>query len=182
MDTTNTAYVTSTSRLPLPDGTWRVDPGRSEIGFAVKAMWGLVTVRGVFGTYEGRLTARAGGASGELTIDAASLNTRHDKRDRHLRSPDFFDVERHPRIVLMATAVTAPDGGLTVAGELTIGPSRIPLEVPVTVEQTPEGDRLLTGETIVTRKAAGMTWNKLGTIGDVAVLHARLTLEWVSAD
>jgi polyisoprenoid-binding protein YceI len=181
MDTTDTAYVTSTPRLPLPDGTWRVDPERSEVGFAVKAMWRLVTVRGVFGTYEGRLTARGGGASGELTIDAASLNTRNDKRDRHLRSPDFFDVERHPRIVFSATAATARDGGLTVVGELAVGSSRIPLEIPVTVEQTPDGDRVLTGEAMVTRKAAGMTWNALGTIGDVAVLHARLTLEWVSA-
>ena len=101
-----------------PDGVWTVDPQRSEIGFAVKALWGLHTVRGVFGAYDGTLTVRAGGAAGKLTIDAASLDTGHKKRDRHLRSPDFFDVGRNPQIVFVLKSVTAREGGLTVEGEL----------------------------------------------------------------
>ncbi len=183
MDTTNTADVTSPTRLPLPDGSWRVDPKRSEIGFAVKAMWGLVTVRGVFGTYEGRLTVRAGSARGELTIDGASLDTRNRRRDRHLRSPDFFDVERHPQISFSAQRLIARDDGLTVIGELTVGSSRTALEIPVDVEQISDDDgtRLLEGETTIARKAAGLTWNALGTIGDDAVLHARLALEPTSS-
>jgi YceI-like domain len=51
-----------------------------------------------------------GGATGDLTIGASSLDTGHNRRDRHLRSPGFFDAERHPHIVFTAAAVTAPTG------------------------------------------------------------------------
>jgi polyisoprenoid-binding protein YceI len=79
-----------TTELPLPDGVWGVDPQRSEIGFAVKAVWGLQTVRGVFGAYGGSPKVRAGGATGELTIEAGSLDSGRDKRDQCLRSPGFW--------------------------------------------------------------------------------------------
>lgn len=162
--------------LPLPDGVWTVDPQRSEIGFAVKALWGLHTVRGVFGTYDGTLTVQAGSAAGKLTIEAASLDTGHRKRDRHLRSPDFFDVEPHPQIVFDATSIAALEHGLTVAGELTIASARLRLAVPVKVERMPDGAPRLSGRTTVAREAAGMTWNRLASVGGDAVLHADLTL------
>jgi polyisoprenoid-binding protein YceI len=165
------------NELALPDGVWSVDPHRSEIGFAVKGMWGLQTVRGVFGAYGGGLLVRAGGATGEVTIEAGSLDTGNEKRDRHLRSPDFFDVQRHPRIVVTATAVTARDGGLTVTGELAIGSSRVRLEIPVDVEHLADGVLHLEGTTTVSRRAAGVAWNRLGMIRGDAMLHAQLTLE-----
>jgi polyisoprenoid-binding protein YceI len=165
------------SGLSIPEGVWNIDPVRSEIGFTVKAMWGLQTVRGVFGAYDGALTVKADGAGGALEINAGSLDTGHDKRDRHLRSPDFFDVERHPRIVFTATDVTAREGLLTVTGVLAIGAARLPLELPVNVERTPERALRLQAETTVSRQSAGLTWNKLGSIGRDAKLHARLTLK-----
>jgi polyisoprenoid-binding protein YceI len=167
----------STTELPLPDGVWSVDARRSEIGFAVTEMWGLHTVRGVFGAYDGSLTVRAGGAAGELTIEVRSLDTGRNRRDQHLRSPAFFDAERDPRIVFTATAVTARDRGLTVTGELAIGSSRVRLEIPVKVERAADGTLLLEGKTTVSRKAAGLAWNKLGMIRDDALLHAQLTLK-----
>ena len=166
--------------LPLPDGVWTVDPQRSEIGFAVKALWGLHTVRGVFGTYDGTLTVQAGCAVGRLTIGAASLDTGHGKRDRHLRSPDFFDVEPRPEIVFDAKSVTARQGGLTVEGELTIASTRLQLGVPVKVELMPDGAPRVSGRTTVAREAAGMTWNRLGSVGGDAVLHAHLTFTRLS--
>src|SRR3954452_22420088 len=105
----------------LPQGVWRVASSRSEVGFAVKEMWGLRTVRGRFGAYDGSLQVRAGGAAGELRIEADSFDTGNRRRDRHLRSPAFFDVEHHPRIVFTTTAATVRDGGLTVRGTLAIG-------------------------------------------------------------
>jgi polyisoprenoid-binding protein YceI len=141
----------------------------------VKAWWVLQTVRGVFGACDGRLKVRAGDAAGELTIDASRLDTGHNRRDRRLRSPDFFDVEPHPQIVFSATAVTARDGGLAVTGELTIGSSRVRLEIPVNVEHMADGLLRLKGKRTVSRQAAGVTWNKLGMIGDDAMLHAQLT-------
>src|ERR1700728_2636648 len=94
----------------LPQGTWGIDPERSELSFAVKNMWGLQTVRGVFGTYQGTLAVRAHGVTGALAIEAGSLDTSLKKRDRHLRSPDFFDVERYPQIAFTVTAVAESDG------------------------------------------------------------------------
>jgi polyisoprenoid-binding protein YceI len=123
----------ATTELPLPDGVWKVDAEHSEIGFAVKDMWGLRTVRGRFGDCHGSLNVRAPDAVGELTIDAASLDTTHHRRDQHLRSPAFFDVERHPQIVFTATALTPRQAGPTITGELTIGTSRVPLEIPINI-------------------------------------------------
>jgi len=162
---------------PLQEGIWRVDRQHSEIGFAVKSMWGLQTVRGVFGAYDGSLTVGAGRAEGELRIDAASVDTGHKRRDRHLRSSDFFDVERHPRIVFTARTITARNGGLRGTGQLAIGSSRVRLEVPVNVERTAGGALCLEAETTVSRKAAGVDWNMLGVIRGDAVVNARITLE-----
>ena len=133
---------------------------------------GTTNRRGVFRAYDGTLKAGAG----ELTIEAASLDTGNERRDRQLRSPDFFDVERHPWIVLTATAVTTSDRGVTVTGELAIARERVRLEIPADIERMPDGALHLEAETTVSRKAAGLAWNKLGMIrGDAAArpAHAR---------
>ena len=165
-----------TTVRPLADGAWSVDPGHSEIGFAVKSIWGLQTIRGVFGIYEGSLRVGAGQAVGELTIESASLDSGHKRRDRHLRSSDFFDSERYPRIVFTSTSLVARNDGATITGELAIGSSRLRLEIPVCVEETTDDGVRLEGKITVPRKAVGLSWNWLGTISDDAVLHARLEL------
>ena len=167
----------STTAPALADGEWSVDPRRSEIGFAVKALWGLQTVRGVFGDYDGSLQMRSGAVAGALTLRAASLDTGHRKRDKHLRSADFFDVERHPRIVFTPAAVTSHDGEVMITGDLAIGAAHVALEVPVSVAQTADGGLRLEGHTTVSREASGLAWNRLGSIGRDAALHARLALE-----
>lgn len=177
-----TAAGASTSEPVLPDGTWTVDRSRSEIGFAVRDMWGLHTVRGTFESYDGSLEMRAGAGAGVLRIAAGSLDTGNGRRDRHLRSPAFFDVEQHSRIVFTATAVTPRDGGLAVTGELAIGRSRMRLEIPVDVKRIGTGAVRLEGSVTVARVAAGVGWNWLGTIRGDAVLHARLTLAHASPD
>jgi polyisoprenoid-binding protein YceI len=161
----------------LPDGVWNLDARRSEVGFAVKEMWGLRTVRGVFTACEGTLKLHAGDAAGALTIEADSVDTANPRRDRHLRSAAFFDVEQHSRIVFTTRSVSARDGGLRVIGHLAIGASRTRLEIPVTAERLADDALRLEGQTTVSRKAAGWGWNKLGMIRDDAVLHARLTLQ-----
>jgi polyisoprenoid-binding protein YceI len=176
MTTTIDHIPSGTNESPLPDGVWRVDLQRSEIGFAVKEMWGLRTVRGVFGAFDGSLEVLAGVAAGGLTIEAGSLDTGNRSRDAHLRSPAFFDVERHPRIVFAATAVTVRDGGLTVNGVLLLGASRVRLAIPVDVE-TGDGALRLEGTTTVSREATGLAWNKLGFIRGDAVLNVRIALE-----
>lgn len=161
---------------PLPQGVWSVDSRRSEIGFAVKEMWGLRTVRGVFGRCKGGLVVRPEDAMGELAIEAASLDTGHAKRDRHLRSPAFFDAEHHAWIVFTLMSVEARDGRATVGGELAIGTSRTELEIPVDIQRQDGGSLRIGGQTALSRQAAGLAWNKLGMIRGDAMLHARLTL------
>lgn len=161
----------------LPDGTWRVDPQHSEIAFDVKEMWGLRTVRGAFRAYDGSLTVREGAATGELTIEAGSLDTGNDKRDAHLCSAKFFDAERHPRIAFAATNVAARQESLAVEGELVIRSSRMRLEIPVSVTRTIDDALRLEGTVTVSRKAAGLGGSMLGAIGDRAVVHAALTLK-----
>ena len=123
----------------LPDGLWTVDPSESEIGFAVKGAWGLQTVRGVFRSYLGDLSVLNGDVDGHLSIEAASLDTGNVQRDRHLRSTDFFDVERYPRVVFSTAAVIAREGRLTVGGLLTVARSQVELQVPVEVRHHPRG-------------------------------------------
>lgn len=160
-----------------PDGIWKVDPRQGEVGFAVKGMWGLVTVRGRFTAYTGALEVGAAGSVGKLTIDAASIDTGNARRDTHLRTADFFDVERHPQIVFDLTAPSAPDDRPAVVGELAIGSSRRRLEIPVAVERSDDDELLLAGETTISRTAVGVTWNLLGTVGDDVTVKARLVLE-----
>jgi polyisoprenoid-binding protein YceI len=168
-------------QFPIPEGIWSVEQQHSEIGFAVKAMCGLLTVRGGFGSYDGHLDVRDDGVEGQLKIAAGSLDTGNHRRDRHLRSPDFFDAEQHPWIVFAITAATARERGLTVAGELTVGPTRLELRIPVEVEQTTDGAARLEGETCVSRAALGIAWNKLGIIRDEVALHLRITLKRAQA-
>src|SRR6478752_2290741 len=97
--------TTPTTGELLPEGTWTVDSDVSAVAFAVRGMWGLDKVRGSFGDYRGTLVAHPRGSRGELVISAASLDTANAKRDEHLRSADFFDVERHPEIVFTTSAV-----------------------------------------------------------------------------
>jgi polyisoprenoid-binding protein YceI len=105
----------------VPFGRWEVDPAHSTLEFRVRHA-GLARVRGVFHEFEGVLDVAPDGAlSAGGSAAAGSLDTRLGARDAHLRSPDFFDVERHPRIAFASTAIHAePDGSLVVRGELTV--------------------------------------------------------------
>jgi polyisoprenoid-binding protein YceI len=171
------------SEPALPACVHTVVQDRSEIGFAVKGMWGMVTVRGVFHEFSGTLDASGSGAHGELTIDATSLDTGHEKRDRHLRSADFFDVERHPRLLFRASAVTDDEGALAVIGVLVVGASQVELRIPAELKRGDHaGDLELRGECTVPREALGLNWNKLGAIRGDARLHAAIMIRPETVD
>ncbi len=155
--------------LTLPAGTWQVDPAASSLEFRVKTMWGLATVKGTFGSYRGTLTvAEDGTAAGELSVDVESLDTKNAKRDKHLRSPDFFHSELHPTIRFRSTSITARPGGLTIAGDLHVGSKVASLQLPVTVLPATEGRLRLQSTGSVPREHVGLIWNRAGMIrGDV---------------
>lgn len=113
---------------------WQIDPSHTSVTAAVKHMM-LTTVRGGFGGTTGVIDfdpakPEAGGI--ELRIPAASINTGDEKRDRHLKSPDFLDAEKHPEIVFVSTKVTPKSKDLFVVdGDLTIRGTTKPVSVNV---------------------------------------------------
>jgi polyisoprenoid-binding protein YceI len=129
MSTTSAVTTAPTQATRLPVGTWQIDPVHSSLEFQVRNM-GLVTVKGFFADFEGTLEVDENGRTqAEGTVEAASVHTRSEKRDEHLRAPDFFDVEQHPQITFRLTSVE-PDGeDLKVHGELTIKGITRPVEL-----------------------------------------------------
>ncbi|MEU6530475.1 YceI family protein [Streptomyces sp. NPDC046928] len=109
------------TELP-PPGPWTVDPAHSTVA-AVAQHLGISSVHGRFTRFSGAVEIAPDDVTKsrvEAVIEAASIDTGNDMRDGHLRSPDFLDVERHPRIVYRSTGVTAAGGTdrWTVHGEL----------------------------------------------------------------
>src|ERR1051325_7837970 len=96
MSTIETAAIAA-----IPQGTWNIDPSHSSVGFSVKHM-GIATVRGQFANFEGALESDGENVSVTGAVDAASIDTHNEQRDQHLVSPDFFEVEKHPRITFSA--------------------------------------------------------------------------------
>lgn len=163
-----------TTALVAP-GSWQIDPSHSSIEFQVKHLM-ISKVKGRFTDFAGTLEAGEDGtltASG--TIQTASIDTHEPKRDEHLRSADFFEVETYPEISFVSSEI-APTGntGFRVVGELTIRGITKPVELTGSVEGTghdPWGnDRValeLRGE--INRSDFGLTWNQALETGGVLV-------------
>ncbi len=146
----------------LAQGAWELDPERSAVSFAVPFWWGLGTVKGRFRQYAGRLELGARSASRpaiQMTIDAASVDTGNERRDRHLRSGDFFDVDRSPYVRFVSRSVRLDGDRLTVSGDLLARGARLDVEIDATVVSAND-EYLLTAETFVMHSGLGMTWNR----------------------
>jgi polyisoprenoid-binding protein YceI len=140
-------------------------------------MFGLVPVKGRFTDFEGKLHVDDAGAHGELHVKSESLDTRNAKRDKHLRSADFFDVEQNPILTFeLTSARAAPAGGVTFSGSLKIRQNVLPISAPLEVSAHDDHLHLETS-LAVDRSAAGVGWSKMGMIKGPAHLHAKLTLE-----
>jgi polyisoprenoid-binding protein YceI len=113
---------------------WNVDRTRTAVEFEVKHLWGMHTVRGGFRSFDGAYIVGPGGSEIELTIDAASIDTRVTKRDEHLRSPDFFFVALHPQVRFRSTRVTGlGNGDVHVSGTLEAAGTTVPLAFDASV-------------------------------------------------
>lgn len=163
---------------PIARTHWRLDPAASTAQFKVPHFWGLVTVKGRFDNLDGWLELDDDGAGAlELTIDANSLATGNPSRDRHLRSADFFDTERHPQVRFSSNHVAKQtDDELSVAGELHVAGKDVTLTLEPATKQT--GERLhIDTTTTVDQRELGMTWSPLGMARTPTTLtvHAELT-------
>jgi polyisoprenoid-binding protein YceI len=155
-------------------GSWRADPHRSSVEFRVRAMWGLVTVEGHFDDYHGELNLSADPAI-ELTINAASLQTGNRRRDEHLRSDDFFDVEQNPQVRFSSDSVNLQSETLKVRGHLTARGRSLPLELEARVREI-DGELELDATTAASHRELGMDWNPLRTISRRSKLSVRAHL------
>jgi polyisoprenoid-binding protein YceI len=105
----------------IPAGTWAIDPSHSEVGFSVRHLM-VAKVRGTFERFDGTITIAEDPLASrvEANVELASINTRDEGRDAHLRSPDFFETDTHPNMTFASTSVTPKGSDYAVVGDLTI--------------------------------------------------------------
>ncbi len=167
--------------------TWKIDPEHSHIGFKVRHLM-VSNVRGNFEKFSGKVEMNdtdIARSRVEVSIETGSINTGVEKRDEHLRSPDFFDVAKHPLMTFVSRKVApGANGRLKISGDLTIhGITReVVLDVePISPEsRDPWGNirRGTTASATINRKDFGLTWNKaLETGGVVVGDEVTITLE-----
>ena len=117
----------------IPSGTYNIDPTHSNVGFEVRHM-GIATVRGTFRSFEGKVDASGEAPVLEGSVQVDSIDTGEENRDGHLKSPEFFDVERSPAISFHSTATEATaDGHVKLSGEITIKGITKPIELTGTL-------------------------------------------------
>jgi polyisoprenoid-binding protein YceI len=151
---------TTMEQTALPTGTWQLDPVHSTIAFEVAYLGG--TFRGGFREVAATLDGDAARITGSAR--PASVDVRDEHLAAHLRSPEFFDVERHPELSFVSTAVEQGADRIRVHGELTIKGITRPVELTGTVAEPvtdPYGRRRagLVLSTAVDRRAYGLAWN-----------------------
>jgi len=184
------------STLAIPQtavSTWNIDPAHSQAEFKVKHMM-ISNVKGYFTNIKGALTlddSEITNSQVEATIDAASINTREPQRDTHLKSADFFDVEKFPTLSFRSTHISRNgEAELVVSGDLTIhGVTRkvdFDVEGPTVPTKDPWGNTRvgLSATTKINRKDFGLTWNSTLETGGILVgedVTITLEVEFVKA-
>lgn len=162
--------------------TWNMDSAHSQVEFTVKHMM-ITKVRGRFADVAGTITLdRENPSESRVTvdIDAASIDTREEDRDAHLRSGDFLNAEEHPKLTFRSTRVEGfelEDGAaFKVIGDLTIRGTTKEVELDATFEgrgQDPWGNQRVafSADTSIDRREFGLEWNQALETGGVLVGH-----------
>lgn len=157
--------------------TWLIDASHTDVEFSVRHLM-ISNVKGRFGAVKGQVVldpATPGVADINVTIDVTSIDTREEKRDAHLRSPDFFDVDHFPVMTFTGGTVQGDlDGEFTLSGQLTIRGVTRPITLDVTFEgagNDPWGGtrRGFSARGKLQRSAFGLEWNAALETGGVVV-------------
>jgi len=162
-----------------------VDPAHTTVEFSVKHMV-ITNVKGTFDDFEGTIMLddkdlTKTSASG--TIKTASISTRNDRRDTHLKSADFFDVEKYPEIVFTSKKVEKRDSGYVMIGDFTMHGVTKEIEVPFeylgSIKDTMGATRIaLSASAEINRQDYGVSWNKtLDGGGAVVSDNVKIELE-----
>jgi polyisoprenoid-binding protein YceI len=157
--------------------TYRLDPAHSTVGFAVDHLV-ISKVRGQFKAFEGSLSLDPAAANAPVgaraSIKVASVDTGVEARDKHLRSPDFFDAEKFPEIRFECAKVVAEGGAFVAVGSFTLHGVTKEIRLPFTLKgpiKDPWGKMRVAVEARLTvdRRDYGLTWSKAMETGGLVV-------------
>ena len=164
------------TRTAAPATTYTIDPSHTTVEFVARHMM-FTKVRGRFAKFAGTLQIPEGSntpSAIDVTIEAASLDTREEQRDTHLRSADFFDVEKFPQLAFKSTKIAGDESSFKVTGDLTI--RGITKEVTLDAQFEGRGTDPWGGtrvgysaQTTINRKDWGLNWNAALEAGGVLV-------------
>lgn len=156
---------------------WVLDPAHSEMNFKVKHMM-ISTVTGSFDKFDVQIEAAQedfSDAKIQFTADTSSINTHNDSRDKHLKTADFFDVEKFPKIKFVSDSVfKKSDGSLVIEGQLTIKDVTKHIEFHADfggIGKDPYGNTKagFSVDTTINREDYGLKWNAALEAGGVLV-------------
>ncbi len=156
-------------------GAWKIDPAHTEVGF-VGRHFGISRIRGRFVGVDGGVTVadELSRSHVEVVIDMASVSSGDTSRDDHLRSPDFFDVERHPTATYRSTALEVDGARGTMRGDLTLKGITRPIGLTVvfrgqTVDPWGNERAVFSASGTIDREDWGLTWNMVLEAGGLLV-------------
>jgi polyisoprenoid-binding protein YceI len=180
----STASAQQSALASLTAGTWTVDAGHSTVAFSARHLM-VAKVRGSFDQFEGTITVGENPLESkvEAVVQIASINTKDESRDGHLKSPDFFDVEQFPTMSLVSTGIEARGADYVLHANLTIKGVTKPVDFDLEfdgVVADPWGNTKagFTAETEINRKDFGLEWNVALETGGVLVGEkVKITLE-----
>ncbi len=161
---------------PAATNAWKLDPTHSIVEFSARHMM-FTTVKGRLSDVDGTVTVNGStpeSASVQATMKAASIDTRTEQRDQHLRSADFLDAEQYPEITFKSTKLSGSKEHFTITGDLTIKGTTKSVTLDATYEGTGKdpwgGERMgVSAEGKVDRREFGLTWNQALEAGGVLV-------------
>jgi polyisoprenoid-binding protein YceI len=181
-----------TPPAPATKTTWKLDPAHTLVEFSAKHLM-ITTVKGRITDIEGTIHSDERdpqNSSVEVVLKAASLDTRTDQRDQHLRSADFLDAEKFPEITFRSTRIEGDKDSFKLTGDLTIRDVTRPITLDVEFEgRTLDpwgGDRVgFSAKGKIDRRDFGLTWNQALETGGVVVgndIKISLEVEAIKVD
>jgi len=166
----------------IEQGSYNIDPAHSKVGFEISHLV-ISTVEGRFDTFTG--TIEMGKKLEDLklnaSIEVASVSTGNADRDKHLKSADFFNAEKFPKMTFVSTSVSGPADHMTVKGDLSIHGVTKPVKFEgkyTGVANDPFGNTKIAfnGRGTISRKEFGLLWNKAVEAGPVVGNEVTLDL------
>jgi polyisoprenoid-binding protein YceI len=170
------ALVIATAQFAFAADSYKLDMAHSSIEFSVKHMM-VSNVKGSFDKFDGTISFdpdNIANSSVQFSIDVASVNTKNEKRDEHLRSADFFDAANHPEITFTSEKISKKGDGYVATGTLVIHGVSKKVDLPFVLNgpvQSPWGQTVMGVEVNyqLNRKDYGLVWNKTMDNGGLVV-------------